>query len=133
MDTSAITFAAGTIHRPSEPRHFMALAPVPGTVRIHWNGFLLAESRSATRLTEVGHQIYAPVIYVPRDDVTVDLLPSDRQSHCPLKGDCSWYSVEAPDGADIAWSYETPFDFASDIKELVAFDAGRVTITEGPK
>lgn len=132
MKHSDITFATDTIHRPDEPRHFMAVTPVAGRVRILVGDAVLADSAAAFRLSEVGHRIYAPVIYFPRAAVRADLLPSDRTSHCPLKGDCMWYSVDLADGADLAWSYEAPFDFAAPIRGLVAFDPVRVTVEEGP-
>ena len=133
MDTSAITLAERTIHRPSEPRHFMALSPVAGQVSIRLKDAVLAESASAVRLMEVGQRMYDPMIYLPRNDVAVALQKTDRESHCPLKGDCSWYSVAMDGGTDIAWSYEAPFDFAAEIAGLVAFDPARVTVVESPK
>jgi uncharacterized protein (DUF427 family) len=110
----------------------MGLQPVSRRVRISLNGVPLAESRGATRLMEVGRRMYDPIIYVPRADVAAELAPSPRQSHCPLKGDCSWYSVDGTAGRDIAWSYEDPFPFADGIKALVAFDPARVTVEEAP-
>ena len=127
-----ITFAKDTIHNPKDPRHFMAIDPIGKTVRVYFNGTLLAETTEAVRLKEVGGRLYDPVVYLPRDAVRPTLAKSSKQSHCPLKGDCAWYSLEEAGGADIAWSYETPFDFADKIANLIAFDAGRVVLEEIP-
>lgn len=89
------------------------------TVRATWNGTLLAES-DRTILVE-GNQ------YFPAEDVVADRLQaSDTHSHCPWKGDASYYTVVA-DGAtnvDAAWYYPAPFDAAKQIKDYVAFWKG---------
>lgn len=89
------------------------------TVRATWNGTTLAES-DHTILVE-GNQ------YFPASDVvSATLTPSDTHSHCPWKGDASYYSVVA-DGqtnADAAWYYPEPFDAAATIKDYVAFWKG---------
>ena len=86
------------------------------TVRATWNGAVLAES-DRTILVE-GNQ------YFPPADVRTELLePSTGSSHCPWKGDASYYHV-AVDGSrndDAAWYYPEPSDAASAIKDYVAF------------
>src|SRR6476660_4659061 len=55
---------------------------------------------------------YPAVQYVPREDANMALLErTDRVTHCPYKGDASYYSVKA-DGKTLdnaIWTYETPF------------------------
>ncbi|HEU0163558.1 MAG TPA: DUF427 domain-containing protein, partial [Thermomicrobiales bacterium] len=57
---------------------------------------------------------------------------TDNYTYCPYKGDCSYYSV--PAGGDAAvnavWTYETPYDAVSEIKEYLAFYPNRVEISE---
>lgn len=34
--------------------------------------------------------------YIPREDVKMSLLePTDRQTYCPYKGECSYFSIPA--------------------------------------
>lgn len=132
MSKDPITLAEGTIHNPKEPRHFMTLTPLKRRVRVSLDGVMLAETISAVRLLEVGYKMYPPVIYIPAKDISAPLSRSAHATHCPLKGDCSWYSVDTSNGSDIAWSYEYTFAFAESLQGLVAFDAARVTIEEGP-
>ena len=56
------------------------------------------------------------------------LARTAHSTHCPYKGDASYYSINA-DGTtaeNAIWSYETPFDDMSDIKGYVAFYPNRV-------
>ncbi len=53
----------------------------------------------------------------------VVLTKTTHSTHCPWKGDASYYSI-AVDGKEItnaAWTYETPKDAAAEIENYVAF------------
>jgi len=94
-------------------------------VRVRYRGALLAETQRAVRLEEKG---LPPRLYVPRSDVRMNhLQPSERRTHCPYKGDASYYSVVA--GGDVAddavWSYEDPIASVRAIKDHLCFDATR--------
>ncbi len=132
MSPDAVTLAENTIHNPAEKRHFMTVDPVVGSVRILFGNTVIAWSQNALRLKEVGHQMYDPVLYLPRSDVVAELEQTEKATHCPLKGDCSWFSLVSQGGDNIAWSYQAPFEFANLIKGRFAFDARRVTIEEHP-
>jgi len=123
-----ITMVSGIIRNPDEPRHYMKLKPVPRRITIRQGDQILAETRMAVRVIEVGYDLYDPPLYIPPADIRVTFASSDRSTHCPLKGDATYWSLKEPGGEDIAWSYEDPFDFARGLTGLVAFDAGRVTI-----
>lgn len=124
-----ITMAQEAIHNPNEPRHFMRLKPVPRRVQISLGGKILAESDRAMRLTEVGRDVYDPVFYIPLEDVHVDMKGiAGKTSHCPLKGDASYFSFGNID--PIAWTYDRPFEFTAVLKGLVAFYPDKVSVTE---
>ncbi len=125
-----VTMATETIHNPNEPRHYLRAKPVPRLVRVKRNGQVIAESRSALRVTEVAKDIYDPVFYFPKADITADLsLVEGQVTHCPLKGDASYFRVDgSADG--IAWSYESPLDFMAVLTGLVAFCPDEVSIEE---
>lgn len=88
-------------------------------MRAVWNGAVIAESDD-TVVVEGNH--YFPLASV---DETV-LRPSQTHTHCPWKGDASYYSLEV-DGrlnADAAWFYPTPSEAAAAIQGRVAFWKG---------
>ena len=68
--------------------------------------------------------------YLPCEDVRVELQPSSMTSHCPYKGDASYWSVEAGGRRldDVAWSYERPLPAVAEIAGLVAFWDHRVDV-----
>lgn len=125
---------AKLVRRPDEPNHFMRIRPVEKRVRILVGDEEVASSKNARRVIEHGRDLYEPVLYVPRTDVTAELRRRDKTTHCPLKGDASYYDVQTADGTEeeLIWSYEEPFDFSDDLRGLMAFDASRVTIIEKP-
>lgn len=112
------------------PDHPIAIAPNRRKVRVLFAGRVIAETTRALTLSEAS---YAPVQYIPREDVRMDLLRrSDHATHCPYKGDAAYYSIEA-DGrrADQAiWTYEHPFPPVSQIEGLIAFYPNRVDAIE---
>ncbi|MEO1658843.1 MAG: DUF427 domain-containing protein [Pseudomonadota bacterium] len=126
---------AALVRRPDAPDHFMRIKPVQKRVTVMIDGVILAETASAKRVIEFGRDIYDPVLYIPRDDLQAEFKTLEKSTRCPLKGEASYHSAKLSDAQwadEIAWSYDKSFDFASEIKGLVAFDSSRVTITEAP-
>jgi hypothetical protein len=75
--------------------------------------------------------MHLPVYHFPPEDVRTDLLqPTDRSTHCPYKGDASYWSVIVGDRVeeDIAWSYPFPIPECPKIQNLVAFFNERADI-----
>jgi uncharacterized protein (DUF427 family) len=92
-----------------------------GTWVVRAGGAVLAESRNALELDESG---YPPVIYFPRDDVAMAFLDSsDHRTHCPHKGDASYFSLVTNSQTleNAAWSYEDPQEDVARIKGHIAF------------
>lgn len=95
-------------------------------VRVTFNGVVVADS---DRAVEMHEGRYAPVHYFPRDDVRLDLLRrTDHHSHCPYKGDASYWTltVAGREAENAVWSYEDPFDQVARIKDCLAFYPDRV-------
>ena len=112
--------------------HAIEIAPFGGRVRVRSGGAIVADSAHALMLEETGH---APVFYLPRGDVRMDdFSPSERTSHCPHKGDASYFNLDTGDGpiADAAWSYEAPYPIALSIAGHLAFYADKVEIETLP-
>ncbi|WP_424216757.1 DUF427 domain-containing protein (plasmid) [Streptomyces sp. BI20] len=84
--------------------HRITIEPGTEHVRVVRDGVLLAESRRPLILRETGCPVRH---YLPAEDVRTDLLtPSDTATHCPFKGDASYWS--RPGAPDLVWSYADP-------------------------
>lgn len=108
------------------PDHPITIVPEPRRVRVAWRGTTIVDTRAALRLQETS---YPPVLYVPRADVAMDLLArTTRSTHCPYKGDASYYSihVDGSESVDAAWSYEDPYPSMAAIRGCLAFYPDRV-------
>ena len=104
--------------------HRIEMKASTGRVRVAHDGRVLAESDRALELHERGHPVR---YYLPREDVRTDLLePSPTTSHCPWKGDATYFS--APGVDDAFWTYERPNDDRRDIAGLLAPWPGRVEV-----
>ena len=106
--------------------HWVVTEPSPRRVRAVFGGAVVADSTSVVLLRERG---MVPVYYFPADDVRTDLLErSERRTHCPYKGDASYWSLRLGDrtAPDAVWAYEDPITEVSDIKGHLAFYWGRV-------
>ena len=106
--------------------HKISVAPATKTVRVTGpDGTVLAESSRPLALEETGLPTRD---YLPREDVRLDLLtPSATTSHCPWKGDATYFG--APGVDDAFWVYEAPSE--EDAKPVAGYLApwpGRVTI-----
>jgi uncharacterized protein (DUF427 family) len=85
---------AGARNRPSTD-HPIWTEPYPRRVRAFLNGVAVADSTRALLLLEARH---LPVYYFPPQDVRTDLLaPTDTATHCPHKGDASYWSIRVGD------------------------------------
>ena len=118
------------------PHHSVETRPSSAHVRVMYQGELIADTREAVELHESygeGRKTVAPIVYyIPRKDVRMErLVRSSHRTHCPFKGDASYFSVA--DGLEnAAWSYETPYDEMLPIKERLAFYPDKFEITASP-
>jgi len=112
------------------PAPHIKIRPADGRVRVTVNGEIIAETKEALELKEGD---YPAVYYIPRKDVKMDrLVRSSHKTHCPFKGDASYFSLKnGPENA--VWTYEQPFDEMSLIKDRLAFYPDKVDsiTTEG--
>lgn len=95
-----------------------------GTWSVRAGGAVLGESSNALELLEGD---YPAVIYFPRDDLAMAFVDSsEKTTHCPHKGDASYFSVVTKSTTlkDVAWSYEAPKEDVARIKDHVAFYTG---------
>ena len=93
-------------------------------------GAVIGESSDAVELTEGDHPF---VIYFPRGDIAMAFLESSSSSsHCPHKGDASYFSIQTKSHLikDAAWSYEDPKPPHDAIKGHLAFYASDLVAVE---
>ena len=107
---------------PRPPR----METVGERIRVIVGGETIADSDRALRVVETAG---APVYYVPREDVRMDLLsPTLRSTHCEWKGDASYWTITV-DGRSVenaAWSYENPPPGFGQLAGRIAFHPDHV-------
>lgn len=72
-------------------------------------------------------------IYFPPSSLTKSAFtPTTTSTHCPYKGDASYYSVTAgkTEVKDAAWYYPDPLPEYKKIKDYVAFYKGKADVKE---
>ena len=116
------------------PDHPITITANPKRVRVSAGGVVIADTTRALTLKEAS---YPAVQYVPREDTNMALLArTERTTHCPYKGDASYWSIRSGSRTvdNAVWSYEAPFDAMAPIKGHLAFYADRVdSIEERPR
>jgi uncharacterized protein (DUF427 family) len=100
--------------------------PCPRRIRVMVAGTFVADTTDAIYVFEKGH---LPVYYFPRVDVRFDLLePTSTSTHCPRKGDASYWTVVVGDRRcdDAVWGYPNPIAGMEQLADKVAFYWDRV-------
>jgi len=96
-------------------------------VEVRLDGEVVASARRPVLLEETG---LPTAYYLLKSDLVVDVRPLELSTHCPFKGDASYWTIEAGGRTHdaIAWSYEQPKEGAEDIEGRLAFFADRAEI-----
>ena len=118
--------ATGLARKPApgfkkNPGKLLEIEPSPRRVRVKAGGEVIADTTRALLMREGGH---TPVYYIPMDDVRMELFaPTDHTTHCPYKGDASYWTLNLPGRTEenAMWSYRDPYDESARIKDHVAF------------
>jgi uncharacterized protein (DUF427 family) len=112
------------------PDHPITITPNPRRVRVTSNGRIVADTKRALTLQEAS---YPPVQYIPREDADMTLLArTAHKTHCPYKGDASYYSLQIGGKTveNAVWSYEAPYPAMREITGYLAFYPTRVDAIE---
>ena len=110
------------------PQHVLYLHDLDRRIRGMLDGETVVDTRRARLLHETG---MLPQWYLPLEDVRQDLLaPSATTTHCPFKGDASYYSLRVGDRLveDAVWHYRDPLPGAPPLADLVAFYLDRIDV-----
>jgi uncharacterized protein (DUF427 family) len=104
----------------------ITIAPNPNRVIVRLGGAVIADSTRALVMRAPGTPDQQ---YIPREDVNMArLLPTSHHTHCPYKGDASYWSIQG-EGRVVengVWSYETPLPAMAPIAGYLAFYQDRV-------
>jgi uncharacterized protein (DUF427 family) len=118
------------VKRPGSD-HPITVTRNPHRLRVTFAGETIADSTRALILKEAD---YPPVHYIPRADAKMSMLQATQHhSHCPYKGEASYFSIAANGrtAENAVWSYEQPYPAVKEIKDHLAFYPDRVAIEEG--
>ncbi len=114
--------------------HAITIEKNPNRITVMFNGTVLADTQRALILKEGP---LPPVNYIPREDVQMSCLErTDHSTHCPFKGDASYFSVNVngKTAENAVWTYEAPIDSVAQIKDYVVFYPEKMdAIKELPK
>ena len=112
------------------PDHPITISPAGTRLRVRFGGEVIADTRDALDLQE---STYPVVHYLPRSAADMDrLVKTAHSTHCPYKGDASYFSIVGKDGTRVenaVWSYETPFPAMKQIAGYLAFYPNKVEIS----
>jgi uncharacterized protein (DUF427 family) len=111
------------VGHPRDPFHRVDVRRSSRHVRIELDGRVLAESSSPSLVFETN---LPTRFYLPREDVKVELRPSDLHTYCAYKGKASYWSVDGEE--DLVWGYEAPLPDAAGLEGRVAFYDDRVDV-----
>lgn len=108
-------------YRIDAPAHILHFESSPKRIRGFLDGQTIVDSTDAKLLHETGH---LPVYYFPLEDIRAELLErSDHTTHCPFKGDASYWSAVVGErrAENAMWAYEDPIDSAPFLNGHAAF------------
>lgn len=112
------------------PAHPITLKAAKQRWRAYFNHHVIADTDDALILDEAA---LPPVVYFPRADVAMEYMGrTERHTHCPYKGDASYYTLTMGGqiAENVAWSYEDPFEAVAPITSRIAFYTDRVEVYE---
>lgn len=118
--------AGSTNYRIEGPAHRILVQDHPRQVRIRFGGRTIVDTVGARLLHESN---LLPALYVPMADVDADVLTrTDHTTHCPFKGDASYWTVRVDDqvAENVMWGYEDPDEGVAGIDGYVAFYLDRM-------
>jgi uncharacterized protein (DUF427 family) len=112
------------------PDHPITITPAAKRWRALFSGHVIADTPDALILEEAG---FPPRVYFPREDISMEFLSrTDHTSHCPYKGDASYYTL-VMDGhflENVVWTYEEPYPAMAPIAGRLSFYPDKVELYE---
>ncbi len=114
--------SAPTNYTIDGPAHRLHLEPYPRRLRAVVAGRVVLDTVAAQLVMETR---MLPVAYAPMEDYDADALErTGTSTHCPFKGDASYWAVAGV--TDALWGYEDPKEEAGWLRGLAALDRSKV-------
>jgi uncharacterized protein (DUF427 family) len=110
----------------ASPQHIIYIEDVPQRIRAVLGGETVLDTRRAKVLYESN---IPGQWYIPSEDVRADLLTATQTStHCPFKGDASYWTLKVGDRveSDVVWAYPQTLAVIEAITGMQAFYFGRM-------
>jgi len=95
-------------------------------IRVEFADKVIAETNKSYKVMETSSP---PCYYIAQDDINMDcLFKSAYKTLCEWKGSARYWSIRIGDkiSKNAGWSYPKPWEGFEDIKDYIAFFAGRV-------
>jgi uncharacterized protein (DUF427 family)/catechol 2,3-dioxygenase-like lactoylglutathione lyase family enzyme len=112
---------------PHDPFHRIDVRASSRHVRLELDGEVLAESSRSMMLFET---LLPTRYYLPREDVAVELVPTETETACAYKGRAAYFSARVGGRLvrDLAWTIPDPLPEGERIGGLVAFFNERIDV-----
>jgi uncharacterized protein (DUF427 family) len=110
------------------PDHPITVQPARIRWRAQFAGHVIADTDDALILQEAS---YPPVVYFPRDDVSMSYMSrTERSTNCPYKGDAAYYTVlmDGQFAENAVWTYEEPYPAMTEIAGRLAFYPDKIEV-----
>ena len=110
------------------PEYAVTSEPTGQTVKIFYQGQIVAESQEALTVKETKHK---DVVYLPRSGLHMEYFTStDHSTYCPFKGHANYWTINVDGHQDdnIVWSYEDPYPEVAELKDYVSFYTDRTSM-----
>ena len=112
----------------SSPQDYaIRFLPSAHRIRVEFNGTRIVDSSHAIVVHETR---MPPAYYFPPDEVRMDLLQkTDFQTHCPFKGNASYWNLKVGDAVaeNAVWAYEDPYREAEPIRGRLSFYRNKIS------
>lgn len=118
--------AVNSIGEPIDRQHVVFIQHSDRRIKVEFGGEVIADSINTLVLKETN---CADVYYFPPGDVRMEFLkPTATSSHCPYKGDASYWSIKTArkELVDAAWSYHQPLKECPELRDHIAFYADKM-------
>jgi uncharacterized protein (DUF427 family) len=102
------------------PPHKILFEPDGRRMRAFVGETVVLDSTRSCLLHETG---ILPVVYAPLEDFDLEVLTrTDTSTHCPFKGDASYWTLQVGDDVreDAVWAYDEPVEQASWLRGYAA-------------
>jgi uncharacterized protein (DUF427 family) len=114
--------AGRTNYAVEGPAHRLLFEPHPRRFRAEVDGVTVLDTVGGHLLHESNH---LPKLYVPLADLDAEWMErTDKSTHCPFKGDASYWSLRVGDRVveNAIWAYEDPIDEAHWLRGYACLD-----------